>query len=292
VTSSAPAGTPAARLSISQWAMPDTSFAQDVALAGAAGLAGLHVAEAKVPPGREADSVALLAAAGLGFAGIISETVTLLPAHEEFGGRDDPEDRLADVCAVIDRLGPYRPDTFLVITGHDPQRPPAEVRGLVVRNMRRLCAHAARYDIDVVVEPMRDDLKVRTSFLRTLPDAIAFIDEVGADNLKVCYDIFHLYDTPDIFAHTRRHAERIGSVHVSDRRRTLRHARDRLFPGDGIVDLAAMVSALETGGYTGWYHLFVASHKALEDSLWRLPPAEFVARSKRGFERVLEQVGG
>jgi hypothetical protein len=53
-----------------------------------------------------------------------------------------------------------------------------------------------------------------------------------------------------------------------------------------------MVSALETGGYTGWYHLFVASHKALEDSLWRLPPAEFVARSKRGFERVLEQVGG
>jgi sugar phosphate isomerase/epimerase len=291
MSNSAPQGGPAGRLSISQWSLPDTDFARDVALARAAGLAGLHVAERKIPPGREAASLGRLRDAGLAFAGIISDTVTLLPAHEEFGGREDPEERLADLCAVLDRLGPYRPDTFLVITGHDPSRPQGEVRDLVVKHMRTLCRHAAKYAVDVVVEPMRDDLKVKTSFLRTLPDAIALIDEVGADNLKVCYDIFHLYDTPDILAHTEHYADSIGSVQVSDRRKALRHARDRLFAGDGIVDLAGMVRALEGGGYSGWYHLFVASHKELEDSLWRLPPDEFVRRNRLGFLRVLDAVG-
>lgn len=285
---SAPSGSPRERLSISQWALPDTSFEEDVALAAAAGLKGLHVGERKVPPGSEERLLGLLHEAGLSFAGIISDTVTLLPAHQEFGGRDDPEERLEDLCAVIDRLGPYKPDTFLIITGYDPER---DVRALIVRNLRALCAAAARHGVDIVVEPMRDDLPVRTSFLRTLPQTIDFMDEVGAENLKVCYDVFHLWDTPDILAHTRRFAPRIGSVHISDRRKTLRRARDRLFPGDGIVDLAGTVAALEEGGYRGWYHLFVASDKSLEDSLWHLPPDEFVARSKRGFEAVLDRLG-
>lgn len=286
----APVGPPKNRLSISQWALPDTNFAEDLRLASRAGLSGLHVAEAKIPAGTEVENMRQLRESGLRFSGVISETVTLLPAHAEFGGRSDPEERLADLVALVDRLGPYGPDTFLVITGHDASRPLADIRKLVIANMRVLCAAAARHGIDVVVEPMRDDLKVVTSFLRTLPDAIGFIDEVGVANLKVCYDIFHLYDTPDIFKHTERFAEQIGSVHVSDRRQTLRHARDRLFAGQGIVDLAAMVGALERGGYAGWYHLFVASHKELEDSLWRLPPEEFVRRNKASFESVLDGV--
>lgn len=281
---------PRARLSISQWALPDTTLEEDVALAAGAGLSGLHVAERKVPPGSEQVLDRLLRGAGLAFSGIISDTVTLLPAHEEFGGRDDPAERLEDLCALIERLGPQGPATFLIITGHDPDRPQREVRDLVAGNLRVLCAAAARHGIDVVVEPMRDDLPVRTSFLRTLPDTIDFMDEVGADNLKVCYDVFHLWDTPDILAHTRRFAPRIGSVHVSDRRRVLRAARDRLFPGDGVVDLVGTVAALEEGGYRGWYHLFVASDKSLENSLWQLAPADFVARCTRGFEAVLDRL--
>jgi sugar phosphate isomerase/epimerase len=289
--SSAPVEAPRRRLSISQWALPDTSFEEDVALASGVGLYGLHVAERKVPPGFEQRLFRSLRESGLAFSGIISETVTILRAHAEFGGRDDPQDRIDDLCAAVNRLGPYGPDTFLVITGHDPSRPQRTVRDIVIGGLRQLCATASLHGVVVVVEPMRDVLAVKTSFLRTLPDALDLIDEVGADNLKVCFDIFHLWDTPDVFALARRFAGQVGSVHVSDRRRLLRLSRDRLFPGDGIVDLAGMVTALEEGGYRVWYHLFVASDKSLEDSLWRLPPTEFVARCTRGFEAVLKQIG-
>jgi sugar phosphate isomerase/epimerase len=277
-------------LSVSQWSLPKTSFEEDVALLSAAGLRGIHVGEKKIPSGETGRLLSMAQEAGLRITGVISETLSILPAHSEFGGRDKPAERIDDLCAGVERLGPYGPDSFLVVTGAPGPLPAGEARRIVIDGLSRICASAAGYGVNVVVEPMRQDFPVKTSIIETLPQALELIAEVDADNLKVCFDFWHLWDTPDILRLAEQYATAVGSVHLCDRPAHVRGSKDRMLPGDGVLDLAGLVGALHRGGYRGWYHLFVASDERFEDSPWRLAPEDFISRGVRGFGDVVTRI--
>ena len=61
--------------------------------------------------------------------------------------------------------------------------------------------------------------------------------------------------------------------------------------GEGTLDLAGMLRALEAAGYDGWYDLEVLSDNGMfgssyPDSLWNVPPVQLVSRARVAFQRL------
>ena len=102
------------------------------------------------------------------------------------------------------------------------------------------------------------------------------------------FDTWHLWDTPDLLEHIRANARNFPAVHVNDWRRDTRSWDDRALPGDGVIDLPAILGALEQGGYDGWYDLEIFSSESYPDSLLRLPAVDLVRRGRSGFLRAWE----
>ena len=103
------------RTSIHQLCLPLTTFEEDV-IAAEVGYDGLGIDTRKLDVGREAEQAALLRAAGLG-AGVCCNRVWSILPTTNFPDPADPSERVADICAGIERLAPFAPDAVFVVLG-------------------------------------------------------------------------------------------------------------------------------------------------------------------------------
>ncbi|HEX6723185.1 MAG TPA: TIM barrel protein, partial [Burkholderiaceae bacterium] len=76
--------------------------------------------------------------------------------------------------------------------------------------------------------------------------AIEILDEVGAPNGFLQYDVYHAQRTEGDLAMTlRKHLARIGHIQVAD-------APGRHEPGTGEINFAYLFAHLDRIGYGGW----------------------------------------
>jgi sugar phosphate isomerase/epimerase len=130
------------------------------------------------------------------------------------------------------------------------------------------------------------------TLVTTLGEAAALVEEAGAD-VGLVFDTWHLWDTPALADEIARFGDRFVAVQVNDWRRPTRSWCDRVLPGDGVIDLASVLDAVEATGWAGCYDLEVFSDDgtfghAFEDSLWRLSPRELAARGRARFTELEE----
>ncbi len=281
------------RFSVSEITTFPRTFAEDVETYAACGCEGMGVWEFKLPPDDDAASIARMRDAGLAATTCIAATFAVFPVPLE-GGPDDPAARTDELIASIRRFAAFDPVVILTVTGHPgPGADPAAARETVVTNLRRAARAAADHGLTLGVEPLHREVYADWSIIGSIPETIALMDEIDEPNVKLLYDVYHLWDTENVIADTVRYGHRIvPSVHVCDWRRETRSAYDRALPGDGIIDLPALLGALEAGGVADWFDLEIFSDDGtfsdtpLDDSLWRQDPAEVVRRGKAGFERA------
>jgi sugar phosphate isomerase/epimerase len=128
------------------------------------------------------------------------------------------------------------------------------------------------------------------TLVTTLGDAAALVEEAGAE-VGLVFDTWHLWDTPALADEIARLGDRLVAVQVNDWRRPTRSWCDRVLPGDGVIDLASVLDAVEATGWAGCYDLEVFSDDgtfghAFEDSLWRLPPRELAELGRARFTEL------
>jgi hydroxypyruvate isomerase len=83
-------------------------------------------------------------------------------------------------------------------------------------------------------------------FLTGSRQAYEIIDEVGAPNLSLQYDLFHAHlMREDIRATLEKDIARVGHMQVAD-------APDRHEPGTGGIDFPSLFALLDRLGYRGW----------------------------------------
>src|SRR2546430_365802 len=83
-------------------------------------------------------------------------------------------------------------------------------------------------------------------FLSRSAEALALIDEVDADNLKLQYDLFHMRIMGDDLAKTiEANLGRIGHMQVAD-------VPDRHQPGTGEIDFPPLFDLVDRLGWPGW----------------------------------------
>ncbi len=223
------------RFSISQVSTLTASFADDVRVYAAGGLDAIGIWETKLPEGPDDEALEQLAAGGLGAASAVPAVPSVLPLPL-LPGPDDPQERIDAVCASIHRLAPFGPTAIVCLTGPAGNRDPDDAHATVVDGLRTIAHEAERAGMRIALEPFQREGIESWSLINTIPDAVELIDEVGSPALGIQFDVWHLWNTPDLLDEIDTHIHRFAGVHVNDWREPTRGWADRALPGDGLAE--------------------------------------------------------
>ncbi|HET7044124.1 MAG TPA: sugar phosphate isomerase/epimerase [Gaiellaceae bacterium] len=258
------------------------SFADDVRVYAAAGVDAIGIWETKL----EDDSLERFRESGLGAASAVPAVPSIHPLPL-LPGPDDPRERVDSLLRSLHVLAPFGPAAVVCLTG------PGD-RAAAVAGLREVAAEAERLGLRLALEPFQREGIESWSIVNTLGDAAALIDEVGSPALGIQFDVWHLWNTPDLLGEIDAHIDRIAGVHVNDWREPTRGWADRALPGDGVADVPAILGALDRAGWDGYYDLEIFSDNgafgvAYPDSLWDVPSTDLAARSRERFSTCWQQ---
>jgi sugar phosphate isomerase/epimerase len=270
-----------------------SSFEEDLAAFGAAGVSGIGICEIKLEEGREEEQLEALKASGLESRSAVPAVPSILPLPL-FPGPEDPDQRVEALCASVRRLAAFEPSALVCLTGPAGELGGADARRIVVEGLRAVADEAERAGFPVGLEPMSAHFREDWTIVTTLGEAAELSDEVGHENLGILFDSWHLWDTPDLLAEIGRHGDRIVGVHVNDWREETRSWCDRVLPGDGVAELPPVLGALADAGWRGAYELEVFSDdgtfgSAYPDSLWMEDARDLAGRGRDAFRQLWEQ---
>jgi 5-keto-L-gluconate epimerase len=111
-----------------------------------------------------------------------------------------------------------------------------------IRLSRELAGFAAGKGVSLLVEPIN---RYETDFLNTVAEAIEFIDQVGADNLGILGDTFHMnIEEASMVNAFRLAGDRLWHVHLAD--------SNRRAPGMGHLDFGPLLAELSQIGFAGY----------------------------------------
>jgi sugar phosphate isomerase/epimerase len=258
------------RVSISQITTVSQSFADDVDAYRTAGADGIGIWESKLAD----DSLERFRASGLKAAAAVPAVPSILPLPL-LEGPEDPEERVAAICAAIDRLAPFEPACVLFLTG------PGDDRVAVLDGIRTIADAAARAGVPPALEPIQREFRDLWTTVSTLGEAAALLDEAGRPHVRLMFDAWHLWNAP--LDEIARFRDRIAGVHMADWREPTRNTNDRVLPGDGTIDFGPLLDAL---AWNGLYDLEIFSDPELPDSLWRLDPRELARAGVEALRRL------
>jgi hydroxypyruvate isomerase len=121
----------------------------------------------------------------------------------------------------------------------------AVLRSTLIDNLRHAAARLRQAGLRLLIEPI-NRFDIPGFYLHRTDQALALLDEVGADNLFVQYDIYHAQRTEGELAATlQQHLARIGHVQLADN-------PGRHEPGTGEINYPFLFQHLDRLGYGGW----------------------------------------
>ncbi|WP_128000832.1 hydroxypyruvate isomerase [Piscinibacter defluvii] len=118
------------------------------------------------------------------------------------------------------------------------------LRKTFVANLRYAAAELKKANLKLLIEPI-NTYDIPGFYLNRTAQAISVIDEVGADNLFLQYDIYHAQRSEGELAATmEKHLARIAHIQVADN-------PGRHEPGTGEINYAFLFKRLDQLGYRG-----------------------------------------
>jgi 2-keto-myo-inositol isomerase len=123
-------------------------------------------------------------------------------------------------------------------------------------------------------------------FCACLETAMALIEQSGAVNAGVCFDVFHYYTGPskpeDLAQVTPQNLAWVQVSDLSGTPRELAGDGDRILPGEGDFQLGPIIEHLGRIGYDGHVSLEV-----LNPHLWQVAPDRLADLGRQALSRVL-----
>ena len=149
---------------------------------------------------------------------------------------------LADALeAVVDLGADYLGGVLYGVLGRHDAVVTERGRANAVEAIRELCDDAAREGVTIGLEVVN---RYESNLLNTTEQALAFLDELGADNATVHLDTYHMnIEEPGMAAAIEACGDRLGYFHVGESHRGPL--------GTGSVDFEQAFAALERIGYDG-----------------------------------------
>lgn len=123
----------------------------------------------------------------------------------------------------------------------DDEAPSAAARRFI-EVAREVASYGAPKGVRLVVEPVN---RYEINFINSVEEAATLVEAVGAPNLALMPDLFHMnIETGDLAKVLEEHARLVAYIHLAD--------SNRLWPGSGHIDFRAVLASLKRIGYDGW----------------------------------------
>jgi hydroxypyruvate isomerase len=224
---------------------PEVDFLERFAAAARAGFRGIEYQYAYdrkpaevAAAARDAGVAVLLHNMPMGDARLGERGTACLPGREQ-RFRDDLE--LAIEYARAARCPNLHVLAGVVPAGADR----AALHATYVSNLKHAARRLAREGMRALIEPLSEQT-VANCFLRSSAQAAQVLDEVGADNAFIQYDLFHMQIMEGNLAVTiERLLPRIGHLQIAD-------VPGRHEPGSGEINFDFLLRRLDAIGYSGW----------------------------------------
>lgn len=185
--------------------------------------------------------------------GVVMPTVCVDMRHF-FGAFDrelrrDAVDQMKSQLSVIADIGgrgAVTPASYgmfsLRLPPFQPPRTPARDRAVLLEGLTELGRHAEKEGVRLFLEPLN---RYEDHMVNRLDQAVDLVRAAGLDGLGVAADTYHMnIEEDDPPAALRATGRLVGHVQVSD--------SNRLQPGAGHLDWAALLAALSCVGYDGF----------------------------------------
>lgn len=178
-----------------------------------------------------------------------------------------------DFHAAIDMAAELQaPVLTIVVGGVEPgTKGVGESLKLVVDRVGEVAPYAGARGVKLALEPLNPLYGGNRSCLTTTRDALDLCDAIGAENLGVAIDVYHVWWDTDLPRQLVRAGRRIFGFHLCDwLADTSDMLLDRGMMGDGVADLRAIRGAVENAGYAGFCEVEIFS----ANNWWRRDPVD------------------
>ncbi len=182
-------------------------------------------------------------------------------------GPSDPGERVELLCTSMRRLGGLRARVRpLPHRARSETSTPDEARALVVAGLREVASGRSSTPACASVSSRRIPAQHDTvSFVNTVADALALLDEAGLPEVGIMADTYNLWhERPEALAAV---ADRVTGLHVADEPPDLERT-DRVLPGEGGTRSAELIRALVDAGWDGYLDVEIFS---TPERFWGLP---------------------
>jgi hydroxypyruvate isomerase len=154
------------------------------------------------------------------------------------GRRDDAR---AAITQAIDYAAQIRAKAVHVMAGNTPVTDAS--RASFAQSLQWACDQALPHGITILIEPL-STFEAPRYFLTDLDQAMGFLDQVQAPNLKIMYDVYHRWTMQgDVHDEIDRLWPHIGHIQIAG-------APGRGTPDTGEFDYPALLAHLRNQGWT------------------------------------------
>lgn len=189
-------------------------------------------------------------------------------------------------AALAKEMGVTRCCTWILPSTDEPV---AEYTSRFIRRLRECARILNEYDIRFGIEWVgpKTMRTMKNEFIHSIPGMLEMIGAIDQPNVGLLFDSFHWYTShatrEDILSLT---ADQIVLVHINDAPDLPKDEQidnQRLLPGEGVIDLQGMLSALQIIGYNSY-----VSVETFSVEIPLLGAREAALKTKHAVDRVLK----
>lgn len=177
-------------------------------------------------------------------------------------GSELPKTWLDEAKASIDMTADLgAPVLTIVAGGTEPgTKGVLETQKILADRVSKIADYATAQDVLLALEPLNPMFGGNRTCIMTVRDALHVCAMVGADNLGVAVDVYHVWWDSALRASCAEAGDKIFGYHLCDwLENTGDMLLDRGMMGDGVADLKGIRSFVEGAGYSGFCEVEVFS---------------------------------
>ena len=160
--------------------------------------------------------------------------------------------RIDDNRRAVDEAAELDTSVLVLVCGPAPDRNLEAAREMVVDGITTVAPYAAERRVSLAIEPLHPMFAGDRSVVVTLAQANEMVRRIGAPNVGVAVDVYHVWWDPCVYEEIAAARGHILGFHVSDWLvPPPDHLLGRGMMGDGIIELRRLREAVEVSAYTG-----------------------------------------
>ncbi|WP_166824294.1 sugar phosphate isomerase/epimerase family protein [Thalassoroseus pseudoceratinae] len=268
--------TPDLKLSVNQITTYRWLFEDDIAGYRHAGIDGIGLWYPKLVEFGEDRAVDLLAESGL--------SVSSVSWVGGFTGRNGYafDDAIREAKETIRTAARINAESVIVMSGSRAGHTANHARRLLIQGLDELAGFACEYGVRLAVQPMMRLYARDWTFLATLDETLAVLDECQFANVGMVFDAYHLWQEDRLLERIPEIAPRVSLLQLSDWHREPQSQYDQALIGDGQIPLDEILQAFVEAGYQRHCEVSVWS-----EELWKSDYEELLSQCRSRFDNLV-----